>query len=173
MASYVISREVARKAATELIKKKFEEVENELTQREYVFSEKLARKYYPKKVLDLVAEYPNYLGFTTYFYVRHDCMTNRRLDTEVKIPVAMTTIKVDAYEYSEAEKIRKAWKKISDEKENIKQRIIDDILRLRTYNRVKELVPELLPFLPEPKDEKQLPAADFDYFRECIKQVLK
>ena len=173
MTSYVISREVARKAADELIKKKFEKVENELTQREYSCGEKLARKYYPSDVLDFVAKRFSYVGYVTYFYVKHDYLSSKRIDTKIKIPGAFYTFNVDYNDYNEVVKIREAWGEIRKEKEIVKQKLIDDILRLRTYNRVKELVPELLPFLPVPKEEKQPPAADFDYFRECIKQVLK
>ena len=173
MASYVISRVVARNAADELIKKKFEKVENELTQREYAVGEKLARKYYPSDVLDFVAERFGYVGYITYFYVKHDYLSSKRIDTKIKIPCALTTFNVDYNDYNEVVKIREAWGEIRKEKEKVKQKLIDDILKLRTYNRVKEQVPELLPFLPEPKEEKQLPTADFGYFRKCIKQILK
>lgn len=173
MASYVITKEVAKNAANCLVEKKWERVEKELTQREHEYGAKLARKYYPKDVLDFVAKYPQYIGYITYFYVRCKHLPSARIDTEIKLPCALTDFTVDSDEYQEAVKIRNAWSELRKEKERVRKSLIDEILKLRTYNRVKEQVPELLPFLPEPKEEKQLPAVDFGNFRAYIKNIIK
>ena len=173
MASYVITKDVAKNAAKELVKKKWERVEKELTQREYECGAKLAHKYYPKEVLDFVAEYSNYVGCMNSFYVRCEGLPARRIDTAIKLPGVLNYITVGCDEYNEVAKIRNAWDKITKEKQRVKEGLVDEILKLRTYNRVKEQVPELLPLLPAPKEEKQLPAVEFGNFRAYIKNIIK
>lgn len=173
MASYVITKDVAKRAADVLVKKKWERVEKELTQREYEYGAKLARKYYPKEVLDFVAEHSIYVGYMTCFYVRCERQPGKRIDTEIKLPCARTDITVDRDEYDEVVKIRNAWDKLTKERQRVRDSLVDEILKLRTYNRVKEQVPELLPLLPAPKEEKQLPAVEFGNFRAYIKNIIK
>ena len=173
MASYTITKDMARSAANKLANKKWERVENELTQREYEYGTILARKYYPKVVLDFLAEYSNYTGYITCFYVRYESLSSKRIDTGIKLPCAKTEFTVDWDEYKEVGKIRNAWDELRNEKDRVRKSLIDEILKLRTYHRVKEQVPELLPFLPEPEEEKQLPAVDFGNFRAYIKNIIK
>ena len=173
MASYVITQEMARNAANCLVKKKFEQIEEKLTKKEYEFGEFLARKYFSDVVLQVVSLYAEYVGFYSSFYVKHENLPSIRIDTSLKLPTHKNLVLINIDEYRAVREIRNEWKKLKDKESDTKTYLTNEILKLRTYKRVKEQAPELLPFLPEAKEEKKLPSVNYGNLRSFVKSIVE
>ena len=173
MASYIITKEMAINAACCLVRKKFEKKEEELTKKEHALGEFLARKYYPDPVLQVISLYTEYVGYYSSFYVKYENLPSRRIDTLLRLPTHKNEVYVSIEDYKAVCKFRDKWDNIRKEKRNTETYLIDEILKIRTYNRVKEQAPELLPFLPKEKEEKKLPSVSYDNFRAFVKSIVE
>ena len=164
---------MARNAANCLVKKKFEQIEEELTKKEYEYGEFLARKYITDEILQIVSLYAEYVGYYSSLYVKHERNKTTRIDTSLKLPTQKTDIIVTLDEYNAVREIRNEWDKLRDKKAATKNYLTEEILKLRTYNRVKEQAPELLPFLPEAEADKKLPSVNYGNLRSFVKSIVE
>ena len=164
---------MAKNAACCLVRKKFEKKEAELTKKEIEYGDFLARKYYPDDVLQFVSLYAEYVGCCSGFYVRCTGNCGRRINSSLKLPANKNDIYVDIEEYEAVCKFRNEWDKLKNQKDSILEYLKEEIFKLRTYNRVKEQAPELLPFLPKEKEEKKLPSVNCGNLRAFVKSIVE
>lgn len=164
---------MATNAAKCLVSKKFEQEEKELTKREHEYGEFLARKYYPSDVLQFLSKYADYVGYYSSLYVKIEGFSSKKIATSLKLPTRKNLIMVELEEYEEVRKIMVRWNKLREKKDGTAKYLEEEILKLRTYKRVAEQAPELLPFLPEAKEEKKLPAVNYGNLRAFVKSIVE
>lgn len=144
-----------------------------------VFVSKLATKYTPNAVRAVVAEYPSYFEKCKYAsitttrtyadgYVGHEDYIGSPIS--FYLPKGSEHVNVIPSEYKEVKKLYMRGKVIEKEKKNFKQQVLDALIALKTENKVKESLPEALPFIEFP-EEVQLPAPIYGTLRNIIKNI--
>lgn len=164
---------MARRAAECLVRKKFEQEERELTKEEHELGECLALKYYPNEVLGFLVVYADYVGYYSGVYVKCENLPSKRIDTSMKLPTNKNEVRVNIKEYEAVCAVLDKWKKLREKKAATTDYLMEEIMKLRTYKRVAEQAPELLPFLPEAKEEKKLPAVNYGNLRAFVKSIVE
>lgn len=175
MASYIITKEIARQAAGMITRKMYEEKDNTLEGNEKKLGDFIAKKYFPKEVLEAVEKYGDYLGHCNYIFVfshykgekqKHLC-----LGTTVKIPCGRSGAEIDYDDYKLVVRILGAKEAHRKDKEGTRQTLREQIMKLRTYSRVEKEAPELLPYIPAPAEPKKLPAPQWDDLRKLLQEI--
>lgn len=141
--------------------------------------EVLVRKYIPNVVRVVCADFPSYFekgksaSITTpreYSdgYVGHEDYIGA--DISFNLPKGSQYINVSAVEYKELKELHMRVKALEKQKREFKQQVFDALCALRTENKVKESLPEALPYLEFP-EEVHLPAPIFGTLRNIIKNI--
>lgn len=145
-----------------------------------VFVEGLACKYIPYSVRAVVAEFPSYfekvkvVSITTSRtysdgYVGHEDYISSQISFD--IPSGSRYIAhVSQSEYKELKKLYMRVKVAEQELDNFKQQVLDALIALKTENKVRESLPEALPYIDFP-EEVQLPAPIFGTLRNILKNI--
>lgn len=143
------------------------------------FVEGLARKYIPNAVRLVCAEFPSYFDkdkqifITTPREYRDGYMGHEEYIGAVisfYLPYGSRYINVSATEYKELKKLHMGVKAIEKEQEDFDRQVYDALCALKTENKVKESLPEALPFIEFP-EEVHLPAPVFGTLRNIIKNI--
>lgn len=139
----------------------------------------LVRKYIPNVVRAVVAEFPSFFERIEYTSItaprtyadgyvgREDYITS---NISFYLPKGSRYISVSDTEYKELKKMYMSYRAQVKEKENFKAQVFDALSALKTENKVKESLPEALPFLEFP-EEVYLPAPVFGTLRQIIKKI--
>lgn len=144
-----------------------------------VVVEDLVIKYIPNAVRAVCAEFPSYFEKVKYAsittprtysdgFVGHEDYVGANIS--FYLPEGSRYINVSAEEYKEVRKLRMRVRALEKEQKDFKQQIIDALCALKTENKVKESLPEALPFLEFP-EEVQLPAPIYGTLRQIIKNI--
>lgn len=152
----------------ELAKKRLSEV-----------AETLVIKYIPNVVRVVVAEFPSYFERVKYIsitairvysdgYEGHE--DNISAEISFYIPKGSMYLKVSSTEYKELKKLYMRYRVQVKAQHDFIAQIVDALCVLKTENKVKESLPEALPYLEFP-DEVHLPAPIFGTLRQIIKNI--
>lgn len=144
-----------------------------------VFVDDLVCKYVPNAVRAVCAEFPSYFEKGKYAsvtttrtyadgYVGHEDYIGSPIS--FSLPKGSQHINVSPTEYKEVKKLYMRGKVIEKEKKNFKQQVLDALIALKTENKVRESLPEALPFIEFP-EVVQLPAPVFGTLRNIIKNI--
>lgn len=145
-----------------------------------VVVEGLVVKYVPYSVRAVVAEFPSYFERGKYASVT----TSRTYadghvghEDYIGSPISFSIPKGSQYldhvspaEYKELKKLYMRVKVIQNEIKNFKQQVLDALIALKTENKVRESLPEALPYIDFP-EEVQLPAPIFGTLRNILKNI--
>lgn len=153
---------------------------NELAKKRVsVFVEGLAIKYIPYSIRAVVAEFPSYfekrkhVSVTTTTYANghegHEyCIGS---DISFYIPKGSEYLgNVSPTEYRELKKLYMNWKNIEKAQYEFERQVLDALIALKTENKVRESLPEALPYIDFP-EEVQLPAPIFGTLRNILKNI--
>jgi hypothetical protein len=174
-----INKTIAEKAAITMAAAAFN-CQIELARKQVsVAVDLLVRKYIPKIVRSVCADFPSYFEKDKHAYIStprtfadgyvgHEDYICGELS--FYIPHGSRYINVSTEEYKDLKKLHRRVKALENEQENFKQQIFDALSALRTENKVKESLPEALPFIEFP-DEVHLPAPVFGTLRNIIKNI--
>lgn len=144
------------------------------------FADNLAIKYIPYSVRAVCAEFPSFFDKTKYVYFTttrtykdgysgYENYIGAKISFNV--PKGSEYIKViTPTEYNELKKLDMSVKAIENAQAEFKQRVQSALIALKTENKVKESLPEALPYIEFP-EEVQLPAPIFDTLRNIIKNI--
>lgn len=142
--------------------------------------EDLVRKYIPQAVRLVCAEFPTYFEKSKFAsittartcsngFVGHEEYIGAELSFYLPY-YGSRYINVRTEEYKEVKKLHMRVRALEEEKKDFMQQVFDVLCALRTENKVKESLPEALPFLEFP-EEVQLPAPIFGTLRQIIKNI--
>ena len=143
------------------------------------FIENLVRKYIPNVVRGVCEEFPSYFDKgkwasittpRTYSdgYVGHEDYIGAPIS--FYLPLGSQYINVASLEYKELKKLHMSVKALEEQQMNFKQQVFDALCALKTENKIKESLPEALPYLEFP-EEVHLPAPIFGTLRQIIKNI--
>lgn len=145
-----------------------------------VVVEGLVVKYVPYSVRAVVAEFPSYFEKVKFAsvttsktyadgYVGHEDYIGSPIS--FSIPKGCQHLDhVSPTEYKELKKLYMRVKTIKKEKNNFLQQILDALIALKTENKVRECLPEALPYIDFP-EKVQLPAPIFGTLRNILKNI--
>ncbi len=141
--------------------------------------EDLVRKYIPNVVRVVCSEFPSYFEKTKGAsitapkvygngYEAHEDYISAGIS--FYIPSGSRYIKVSKIEYNEVKKLHMSVRAIEKAQEEFKQSVLSALTALKTENKVKESLPEALPYIEFP-EEVQLPAPIYGTLRNIIKNI--
>lgn len=144
-----------------------------------VVVEDLVRRYIPNVVLTVVEEFPSYFEKDKFAsittpreyaegYVGHEDYIGSAIS--YNLPCGSKYINVSATEYKGLKKLQMRVKALEKEQKDFKQQVYDALCALKTENKVKESLPEALPYIEFP-EEVHLPAPIFGTLRQIIKNI--
>lgn len=174
-----INKTRAEKAATTMANAAFNSKIELAQKRLSEVAETLVIKYIPNVVRVVVAEFPSYFERVKYIsitaprvyadgYEGHEDYICAEIS--FYIPKGSRYINVSDTEYKELKKLYMRYRVQVKEQHDLKAQIFDALCALKTENKVKENLPEALPFLEFP-DEVHLPAPIFGTLRQIIKNI--
>ena len=149
-------------------------------QRVTVVVEGLVCKYIPYSIRAIVAEFPSYFEKRKYVTITTTLMHSDEsegheysIGSQISfwVPKGSEYIgNVSAEEYRELKKLYMDLKNIEKAQREFEQQVLDALCALRTEKKVKESLPEALPYIEFPEDV-QLPAPVFGTLRQIIKNI--
>lgn len=168
---------MAEKAAKTMAKAAFDSKIELANNKKSECVEDLVRKYIPNVVRAVCAEFPSYFDKDKYAYITthreysdgyvgHE--DNIGADISFFLPRGSMYINVSNIEYKELKKLHMRVKALEKQQREFKQQVVDALCALRTENKVKESLPEALPYIEFP-EEVQLPAPMFGTLRQIIR----
>lgn len=162
---------MAEKAYNNKIKEAQEDIDSEV--------EKLVKKYIPAPVIACVNEYDKYF----YGYTHANITTSKenpngwncREDSiygnlTFKLPASIGMIEVSRNEYKDVRKLYDKKSSLVVDKDKFMDNIINALLSLKTYNKVKEQLPEAIKYIEVPSGT-MLPAPIYTELNNLIAKI--
>lgn len=142
--------------------------------------EEIVKLHIPYPVQAVVKEFPDWIsttdGVCLYKYVDTQYGLRRSSYVDCKlsfnVPYACNYLLVSVDEYDELVKLKLKKDNTIKDREDFEARLFDSILALKTEKRIKESMPEILPYIDFPV-EKQLPSPMFDDIRAQLRNLNK
>lgn len=174
-----INKTTAEKAAQKIATAAFDSKIELANNKKIECVENLASVYIPYVVRSVVAEFPSYFEKDKYAsittpktysdgYVSHEDYIGA--DISFYLPKGSMYINVSNIEYKELKKLHMRVKALEKAQQDFKRQVYDALCALKTENKVKESLPEALPYLEFP-EEVHLPAPMFGTLRNIIKNI--
>lgn len=166
----------ANRAAEKLFSERFEKALEALRIR----VEEILKVEIPYPVQAVVKEFPDWISTTdsVCLYKIIDTQYGERRSSYVdcklsfRVPYACSTLKVNNKVFDELANLKLKKDRTIKERDDFEARLFESILALKTENRIKESMPEILPYIDFPV-EKQLPSPMFDDVRAQLRNLNK
>lgn len=151
-----ITKSLAEIAATELRHKVYDEKLDKARDVINTAIESLVHKYIPAPILALASEFGDYLCAANHASVKAYGVNNYPLSPisgsiSIKVPHACEVINVDLDDYKKVSKLREHFQKIYNESQEFKSDVMQALLSLRTEEKIKNELPEAIPFIKFPE----------------------
>lgn len=143
-----ISKQSANNIAREIAKPLAEKIEvarKKLQTKAFQFCEKTI----PKEILTLYKKYPKHLNDYSYVYLKGAGIVRHiQVSFETRLPLSSSDVELTPSQANEIVKLHDSIEDARKQHKETMQRIETTLLGLGTYNRIKEHLPEAVPFLP-------------------------
>lgn len=146
MASKRITHELARKVAIEIANVSYNEKIEDARKKVQDYADRLVNLHIPHPALEVLRTYPKYFRTSSILNVRCGERFTLQVLPSIKIPFGCT-IEVCIGDYNKLKELKdelRAWQIKRDE---FFEKIIKALYELRTEKRVREQLPEAIPYL--------------------------
>lgn len=162
-----INKQIAAQVAAILTKKQ-KDAYVEAEKKKSLFIEDLAKRKTPKEVTIAFEKYPHYFRTQKYIYVDGQGIVRGKncITLSESIPSNGEHLSLSAIEAKKYVQLLHESEKLKATYENITKEVENALLACRTYNKIKELLPEAYPHLPV---KYSPPALNFTDIRKKLK----
>lgn len=180
MANRRITKTMALNAASKAAEKLFSERIQKAKEALRTRAEEIVKLHIPYPVQAVLKEYPDWISKTdsvslyTFVDTQYGSRTSSYVPCKLSfyVPYACYTLLVSEGEFAELVGLKLKKENIIKDRDKFEARLFDSILSLKTEKRVKESMPEILPYVDFP-EVKQLPSPNFDYIRAMLRKLNK
>lgn len=180
MANRRITKTMALDAAYRASEKLFSERIQKAREALRIRAEEIVKLHIPYPVQAVVKEFPDWISQTdgvclykninTQYGLRRSNYVDCKLS--FKVPTACNYLLVSGDEFDELVNLKLKKDRAIKDREDFEARLYDSILALNTEKRIKESMPEILPYIDFPV-VKQLPSPMFDDIRAQLRKLNK
>lgn len=180
MANRRITKTMALDAAYRAAEKLFSERIQNARVALRICAEEIVKLHIPYPVQAVVKEFPDWISTTdgvclyktinTQYGLRRSNYVDCKLS--FNIPYACNYLLVSDEEFNELVNLNLKKDRAIKDREDFEARLFESILALKTEKRIKESMPEILPYIDFPV-EKQLPSPMFDDIRAQLRTLKK
>ena len=162
-----ITRTIADDTAENMVNEQFNKKINELYAKQNKFNEGIAEKYIPKDVLKMSNKYPDFIKKGYEIHVDCRVCGGTFIYTKNEYPTPDRAIQISEKERLYIDKINDDIYKTLCDMHDIKDRISDALLALRTLEKVKKEFPEAVKYISY--KEKSFKELEINDLRDMFK----
>lgn len=171
MSSKRITKDIAQKVSIKIAADSFDDRVEKARKKVRAYTDKIVEEYVPQPVLETTKDYEDF--FTASNIVGVKC-ENRYLcfsETSYKLPTGHVVLKVKPDQYDKISSLNKEKRAVCAQRDEFGRTVFNAICDLKTEKRIKEQIPEIIPYLAlfqEVTDENPKTSSTFNSIRKNI-----
>ena len=146
MSSKRITKDIAQKVSIRIAADSFKERLEKVRKKIRAYTDKLVEEYIPRPVLDVTNEYDKFFVVTNMIGVKSE---NRYLcisESNYNLPSGLVIV-VKPDQYDKLKTVNKEKRAVIEQRDDFSQTVFNAICDLKTEKRVREQIPEIIPYL--------------------------
>lgn len=146
MSSKKITKNIAQKVAVRIAADSYNDRLEKVRKKIRAYTDKLVEEYIPRPVLDVTKEYEKFFVVSSMVGVK--CETRFLIVTEsnYKTPSGLV-FRVKPDQYDKLKSLNKEKLEVCEQRDDFYQTVFNAICDLKTEKRVREQIPEIIPYL--------------------------